>query len=284
LSPAVRSTNALGHVLPLISRVLQSPVPVVLSALYPRPASWGQEPLTLLLEAVQDLIALLCRGWICFEIAVRMISDKPMVELIDPHRKATELFQSGGLQQDFFAGMQTFDPQDKLLIQHAIRRLFARGDSDRDGADPESNFNRGVGDFVRLTGGKMRVGDLFVQAQKGESGCFQVRHAFFAVAVACWFLETSYLGIYLRVNDNGIVFVLRQSRFWWCFVSRLQAAGARLTALCVRDLSKFWTSAGNCQKSSMTKANLLTASSFVSVNWKQFNRSTATSTRMWPRV
>ena len=125
-------------------------------------------------------MALLRRGWICFEIAVRMISDKPMVELIDPHRKASELYQSGGLQLDFFSGMETFKDEDKLLIQDAIRKLFTRGDSYLDGADPELNFNRGVGDFVHLTGGKMRVGDLFVRAEQGESDCFQVIHELFA--------------------------------------------------------------------------------------------------------
>eukprot|EP00961_Rhodomonas_salina_P051904 696622-Rhodomonas_salina.1 len=69
--------------------------------------------------------------------------------------------------------METFKDEDKLLIQDAIHKLFTRVDSYLDGADPELNFNCGIGDFVHLTGGKMLVGDLFVRAEQGESACFQ---------------------------------------------------------------------------------------------------------------
>ena len=149
-----------------------------------------------------------------------MISDQPMVELVDPHRKACELYESGGLRRGFFDTMQTFDPNDKVLIQEAIRQLFTRGeDSYLSGADPVENFDRGVGDFVHLTGGKLLVADL------AEQSCWQVK----------W-LHSQFLsfGLFLGAYLPGVlIFVLAEALWWGCPLATHGACMLCCALLCV---------------------------------------------------
>ncbi len=117
-------------------------------------------------------MVLVLRGWVAYELASRMKSDKPMVELLDPSGKVVELYLEGkAAVLDFFAAMQTTFPEDKELIQEATRVLFAQGASAVAAASPELNFNRQIADMLHFTGGKRHIQNLV------EDGDFQVGRA-----------------------------------------------------------------------------------------------------------
>ncbi len=115
-------------------------------------------------------MVLVLRGWVAYELASRMKSEKPMVELIDPSGKVVELYLAGkAAVLDFFASMQTTFPEDKELIQDAIRVLFAQGAFAVAAASPELNFNRQVADMLHFTGAKRHIQKL-VEDRKFEVG------------------------------------------------------------------------------------------------------------------
>ncbi len=117
-------------------------------------------------------MVLVLRGWVAYELASRMKSDKSMVELLDPSGKVVELYLQGRARVlNFFAEMQTTFPEDKLLIQDATRVLFAQGTSAVAAASPELNFNRQVADMLHFTGAKRHIQKLV------EDRKFKVRMA-----------------------------------------------------------------------------------------------------------